>query len=91
MIDNISKDAIKSKIKEVLVDDLDANLNAEDLKDDLSLYEDGIGLDSISIVNLIVLIEEKFSINFEEDDLSYTLFSSINHLADVIYTKQAED
>lgn len=87
MIDNISKDSIKSKIKEVLVDDLDANLNVGDLKDDLSLYEDGIGLDSISIVNLIVLVEQKFSINFEEEDLSYDLFSSINHLADVIYTK----
>lgn len=86
-MDPILKDSVRSKIKEILVNDLDANVNAEDVKDEVSLYEDGIGLDSISIVNLIVLIEKKFSISFEEEDLNYDLFSSTNHLTEVICKK----
>jgi acyl carrier protein len=81
------KNSIKERIKEVLLEDLDANLEVADLKDDLSLYEDGVGLDSISIVNLIVMIEKKFNISLEEEDLNEELFKSINHLTDVVYTK----
>jgi acyl carrier protein len=87
MVDTTLKDSVRSKIKEILVNDLDANVNAEDVRDEVSLYEDGIGLDSISVVNLIVLIEKKFSISFEDADLNYYLFSSINHLTEVICKK----
>lgn len=81
---------VKKKIHEILLNDLDANLNPGDIKDDISLYEDGIGLDSISIVNLIVLIESTFTINLNEEDLNQELFSSINHLSKVICSKQPQ-
>lgn len=83
----MSFDSIKIRIRNLLVNDLDAQINASQLNDDISLYEDGVGLDSISIVNLIVLLEEKFGFTFGEDDLNYELFSSINHLATVISKK----
>jgi acyl carrier protein len=83
----VSLDGIKEKIRHILSNDLDANVKTDHIQDDVSLYEDGLGLDSISIVNLILLLEQKFEISFEEDDLNYELFTSINKLSEVIASK----
>lgn len=78
---------IKEKIKEILVNDLDANIDPASLKDDVSLYDDGLGLDSIAIINFIVLIEQKFDIAFEGEEISSRLFGNINNLAEFIEVK----
>lgn len=83
----LSKNEVKAKLKDIIINDLDANIEASQVLDDISLYENGVGLDSISIVNLIVMLEQKFSFTFEEDELNSTMFSSINNLTDFIYTK----
>lgn len=79
--------AVKEKIKEILVKDLDANIDPASLRDDLSLYDDGLGLDSIAIINFIVLIEQKFDITFEGEEISSRLFGNINNLAEFIEVK----
>jgi acyl carrier protein len=78
---------IKSQLREIIIKDLDANIGAKDISDEVSLYEDGIGLDSISIVHFIVQIESKFKINFDQEDINPDLFGSINNLANFINTK----
>jgi acyl carrier protein len=80
-------DSIKEKLRGVIVYDLDANIDVADLRDDVSLYDDGLGLDSIAIINLIVLIEKKFDINFEEHEISSDIFRSIDHLSRYISSK----
>jgi acyl carrier protein len=83
----LTSESIKLKIKEIILNELDANINSSDITDDISLYDDGLGLDSISIINLIVLVEKKFGISFEENEISSTLFGSIHNLAETIYSK----
>ncbi|MBN9384570.1 MAG: hypothetical protein J0H74_27700 [Chitinophagaceae bacterium] len=78
---------IKEKIREILVNDLDANIDPASLRDDLSLYDDGLGLDSIAIINFIVLVEQKFDITFEGEEISSKLFGNINNLAEFIEVK----
>lgn len=80
-------DGIKEQLRGVIVDDLDANIDTRDLQDDVSLYDDGIGLDSIAIINLIVLVEKKFDINFEEHEISSNIFASIDNLSRFISSK----
>ncbi|MBW8683054.1 acyl carrier protein [Chitinophaga rhizophila] len=86
-METIALDSIKSKLKEIIVDDLNINLTTDQIRDDMSLYEDGIGLDSISIVNFIVTIEKRFDIQFGENEISSRLFSNINSLAEFIAGK----
>ena len=83
----LNPESIKLKIKDILVNDLDANINANEITNEISLYDDGLGLDSISIINLIVLIEKKFEISFDESEISAKLFGSINNLAEAIAPK----
>lgn len=75
---------IKETVKSIIVGELGTNIKPNEIQDDISLYDDGIGLDSIAIVDLIVSIEKKFGFDFDESEISGHLFSSINNLAEHI-------
>jgi acyl carrier protein len=86
-METIAQNQVIKKLKEIIAYDLDANISIEDIHEDISLYEDGIGLDSIAIVNFIVLIENRFNLEFEENEINGQLFSSLNNLAVFINAK----
>lgn len=83
--------AVKLKLKEIVLNDLDVNIEAQEIDDTVSLYDDGIGLDSIAIINFIVLVEERFNISFEENEISARLFSNIQSLGEFILSKLTKD
>ena len=78
---------IINQLKEILVNKLDVNLTYEDIDENASLYEDGLGLDSIAIVELIVLIEKEFAVSIEDEELNVDLFKSLNTLSGFIRQK----
>ncbi len=80
-------DQVKLKLKQIIAKNLDVNISATDIDDKESLYEDGIGLDSIMLVNFIVQIENSFGINFSEDEMNLELFNNLDTLAHFIADK----
>lgn len=83
----MKKQEIITKLKDLIVYELDINVKKEELSDDSPLLEGGIGLDSISIVNLIVLIEKTFNIRFQDEEITMDLFSDLNTLSSFIESK----
>jgi acyl carrier protein len=83
----ITLEQIKATLKEIIRTDLEVNINPADISEDVSLYDDGLGLDSIAIINLIVTIEKRFDMSFDESEISSSLFSSLNNLAAFIYAR----
>ncbi len=78
---------ILGKLKDIIANKLDVNLTLDEIDENVSLYEDGLGLDSIAIVDLIVSIEKDFSIGIEDEELNADLFKDLNTLAEFIQTK----
>jgi acyl carrier protein len=78
---------ITGRLKSLISNDLDVNIKESEISFDVSLYEDGLGLDSIAIVDLIVLMEKEFSFTFEENELNADLFKNLNSLAQFIEQK----
>ena len=75
-------------LKEVMADELDINLTAEEIDESVTLFEDGLGLDSVVIVELISLVEKNFDIEFSDSELNLENFSSLTVLAELIAKKQ---
>ncbi|MBP0016840.1 MAG: acyl carrier protein [Cyanobacteria bacterium SBLK] len=75
------------KLKTIIADDLDVNLKKDEIDENASLFEGGLGLDSIVIVELIALIEEKFGIEFSDLELNPEYFSSLKVLAEFVWQK----
>ncbi len=84
---DLTTEEIKAKLKEIIVNDLEVNIDPSDIKDHQSLYDEGLGLDSISIINFIVIIEEKFNFSFGETEIGSKLFSNIDSLTEFIDSK----
>lgn len=83
----MERQLILDKLRLILVRDLDVNLKLEDIAVDVPLYEGGIGLDSISIVNLIGLTETHFNFHFEDNEISPLIFANLNALCSFILKK----
>ena len=77
-------ETVTNKLKTIVSEELDVNLNIEDIDENASLFEDGLGLDSIATVEFISLIEEHFGIEFSDGELNPELFANLKVLANYI-------
>lgn len=77
-----------NEIKTLIIEKLDDNISLEDIHDTESLLEDGLGLDSISLINLIVALESHFNIKFSEEDMLLENFSNLKSLSIIIEEKK---
>jgi acyl carrier protein len=59
-------------------------IRAEDIDDDAPLFKDGLGLDSIDALELVVAIEKYFNIIIEDEDVGKEAFGSIMILSEFI-------
>ena len=76
-------------LKHLIAEELDVNIQMAEIEPDAPLLEDGLGLDSIAIVELITLIEEKFAVEFDEDDLDMEAFANVRTLSQWIEKHKA--
>ena len=81
--------SLVNQLKEIIAEQLDVNLKVEEIDENVSLFEDGLGLDSISIVEFILLIEENFGFIFSDSELTPEFFSNLSALANLIGAKMA--
>lgn len=69
---------IIEKLKKIISEELDVNLGMGDIDENTPLLESGeeksLGLDSITIVELISLIEQGFEIEFSDSELNLLKF-----------------
>ena len=69
-------------LKKMIIDTLKLEeITAEEIKDDAPLFKEGLGLDSIDALELVVAIENIFSVIIEDEDVGKRAFASVNALA----------
>lgn len=76
---------LKKELKEEIIKVLSlAELTPEEIDDDAPLFGDGLGLDSIDVLELIVLMERKYGIRVSSPDEGKKVFVSISAMAKYI-------
>jgi len=87
---NAAQNGVKRKLKEILVSGLRLHdVAPESIADDQAIFVDGLGLDSIDALELVVLIEEHFGIAIPDEEIGRAAFASINALAEFVCAEQA--
>jgi len=81
-------ETVIEQLKTIIADQLDANIERAEITREIPLLEDGLGLDSIMLVELISLVEETFDFQFDEDELDMAIFTNLDTLATFVVTKQ---
>lgn len=83
-------DPVLERIKRIVVEDLDVNLAYEDLDETVPLFEEGLALDSVILVELISFIEKRFDIELRDEALNMETFKNLQSVARVIREQVAQ-
>ena len=78
---------LANQLKTIMAEEQDVNLKVEEIDENASLFEDGLGLDSIAIVELVSLVEQHFGFQFSDAELTPESFNNLNVLADFVSAK----
>lgn len=73
------------ELKEKIIDQLNLDdVNVEEIADDAPLFGDGLGLDSIDSLELIVLMNKEYGIKIADPEQGKAVFASVQSMAEYI-------
>ena len=87
----MDRNELKMRLKRLLVEGLKLEgVDPESIQDAEPIFVEGLGLDSIDALELVVLVEERFRVVIPDEEVGKLAFASINALADYILGHQME-
>ena len=76
---------LTAKLKEQIIEELCLeDLTSEDIEDTEPLFGDGLGLDSIDALSLVVLLDREYGIEIDDPQKGKDIFFSIETIASYI-------
>jgi acyl carrier protein len=85
----MDRSALTTEVKELLVSGLRLDLGPAEIPDDSPIFGDGLGLDSIDALELVVLVEERFHVAIPDEDVGRRAFASVDALVEFILAERA--
>ena len=80
---------LKENLKQQIVSHLNLeDVNPSDIQDSESLFGEGLGLDSIDALELIVLVEQEYGIKITDPEKGKEVFKSVDTIAAFITANQ---
>ena len=81
---------LRAGLKQLIIDTLKLEeIKAGEIEDEAPLFRDGLGLDSIDALELVVALEKRFQIIIENEDVGKRAFASVAALAAFIQEERA--
>jgi len=75
---------LKEEIKRVIVQSLRLPIAPESIEDGVSLFGEGLGLDSIDVLELVLGIERTFGVVISDEETGNRVLRSVDTIADHI-------
>jgi len=81
----MDKEKLSLEVKNLIIDAVNLqHLTPESIEDQASLYQDGLGLDSVDILEIIVAIENQYGIKVPNAESGKKAFQSISTIVEFI-------
>ena len=83
---------LKYQLKKQIIEELNlTDITPEEIIDDAPLFGDGLGLDSIDALELVVLLEKKHGVKITNEAVGKKALASINTMAEFISEENAKN
>ncbi len=81
----------ESKLARLIVETLNLELDIDGLESETPLYGEGMGLDSIDILEVALAVSQQYGVTLHADDENNTeIFASIRSLSDYIQANKTK-
>jgi acyl carrier protein len=77
--------ALEDDLKRLIIEELKIeDIKPEEIDSDAPLFGEGLGLDSLDAVELVVILKKKYKIDLEDIEKARKAFTSVDTLAEFI-------
>lgn len=80
---------LKDRIKRLIVERLKLETDPSEIGDDEPLFGEGLGLDSIDALELVLGLEQEFGVKIEDEEVGGEALASVSALAAFVREKSA--
>lgn len=85
----VNDQALQLEVAQLIVEALNMEIQAADIEPDAPLYGDGLGLDSIDILEISLVISKRYGLQLRADDQdNQRFFSSLSSLTTYIASQR---
>ena len=85
----MDRDQLKQRLKVLLIEGLKLqDKKPEDIEDGAPIFVEGLGLDSIDALELVVLVEDRFRVSIPDEEVGKRAFASVRSLVDFIVAER---
>jgi acyl carrier protein len=85
----MSRQELASQVKDLIVRRLKLDIDPKTIEDGAPLFAEGLGLDSIDALELVLGLEQEFHIKVEDEEVGVKAFASVDALCDFIEQKKS--
>ena len=71
---------LKARVRQMLVENLMLQVKAEEITDDLPLFGEGLGLDSVDALQLVVALDKTFGLKIKDPEMAKGVLKNINSI-----------
>ena len=83
-------DDLKVEIKQALVRSLRLPMTPEEIGDSIPLFGEGLGLDSIDVLELVLELERTFGVSILDEETGKRALRSVDTIAEFIVSERAK-
>ena len=80
---------LKQEVKQALVRSLRLPIPPEEIGDSMPLFGEGLGLDSIDVLELVLELERSFGVSITDEQTGTRVLRSVDAIADFITAERA--
>ncbi len=82
---------LKGRLKRLIVERLKLEMDPEEIGDADPLFGEGLGLDSIDALELVLGLEQEFGVKIEDEEVGGEALASVDALAAFVRDKAAAE
>ena len=75
---------LKARVRQMLVDNLMLQVQPEEITDELPLFGEGLGLDSVDALQIVVALDKNFGLKIKDAEMAKGVLKNVNSIAAAI-------
>jgi acyl carrier protein len=79
-----STNDLKERVRQMLVENLLLQIKPEEITDELPLFGEGLGLDSVDALQVVVALDKNFGLKIKDAEMARGILKNVNTIVAAI-------